>query len=200
MTSEVSVANRALTLLGADLIIALTDDNNRGRTLNANYAPIRDAELARRRWRFSIKRTSLPALSAVPDSGYGKQYQVPNDFLKLIEGGDLTSGPDFTNYRGGGNALYSREGDKILTNLPAPLHIRYIARITDASLFDAPFTESLAARLADECCERLTQSDSKRQICMAAYKRAVSEATRANALEVPSESEADNEWLAVRRL
>lgn len=199
MTSEVSIANRVCTLLGADTIIALTDDNNRARTINANYASIRDAELARRRWRFAIRRASLAALADKPDSDYARQFQVPNDFLKLIEGGDLTSGPDFGDYHRS-VALWSREGDRILTNLGAPLHIRYIARITDSSLFDAAFAESLAARIADECCERLTQSDSKRQICMAAYKRAVLEAVKANALEVAPESMAEGEWLAVRRL
>jgi len=199
MTSEVSIANRALTLLGSDLIIALTDDNNRGRTINANYAAIRDAELVRHRWRFAIARASLAALAAVPDSDYGKQYQVPGDFLKLIEGGDLIGAADLTDYRSGGS-LYSREGDKILTNLGGPLHIRYIARITDASLFDPAFAESLAARIADECCERITQSDSKRQICMAAYKRAIGEATKANALEVPPQSQSDDTWLIARAL
>lgn len=200
MTSEVSVANRALTLLGADLIIALTDDNNRGRTLNANYAPIRDAELVRHRWRFSIQRTALPALAAVPDSDYAHQFQVPDDFLKLIEGGDLITRANLTDFNTGPSALYSREGNRILTSLSAPLHIRYIARITDASMFDAAFAESLAARIADECCERLTQSDSKRQICMAAYKRAISEATRANALEVPAQSQADDSWMLARTM
>lgn len=200
MTSDVSIANRVCTLLGADIIISLADDTNRARTISANYEAIRDAELARRRWRFAIKRSSLPALADVPDSDYARQFQVPNDFLRLIEGGDLISGPDFSDYRRGGRALYSREGRQILTNLAAPLHIRYLARITDPSLFDATFAESLAARMADELCERITQSDSKRQICMAAYKRAISEAVRANALEVASESEADGEWLAVRRL
>lgn len=199
MTSEVSIANRALTLLGGDTIIALTDDNNRGRTISANYQAIRDAELARRTWRFSIKRASLAALAAKPDSDYGKQFPLPNDFLKLLEGGDLVSGADLTDYRTSSSALWSREGNLVLTDLGSPLHVRYVARITDASLFDAAFAESLAARIADECCERLTQSDSKRQICMAAYKRAIVEATRANALEVPSESQADGEWLMSRR-
>lgn len=200
MTSEVSIANRVCTLLGADTIIALTDDNNRARTINANYPAIRDAELARRRWRCAIKRASLAALAAAPDSDYARQFQVPNDFLRLIEGGDLVSGPDFSDYRSGSSALYSREGDRILTNLGAPLHIRYLARLTDASLFDAAFAEYLAARVADECCEKITQSDSKRQICMQATKRALLEAVRGNALEVPAESLADSEWLAVRRL
>jgi hypothetical protein len=199
MTSEVSIANRCCTLLGADLIISLADDTNRARAISANYEAIRDAELARHRWRFAIARASLPALATVPDSDYARQFQVPNDFLKLIEGGDLVSGPDLSDYCGGGS-LYSREGRTILTNLGAPLHIRYIARITDASMFDPAFAESLAARLADELCERLTQSDSKRQICMAAYKRALGEAKLANALEVPPQSASEDSWIAVRRL
>jgi len=198
MTSEVSIANRALTLLGADLIIALTDDNNRGRTMNANYAAIRDAELDRHRWRFSIARAVLPADAAKPAFGFGNQYQVPSDFLKLIEGGDLTTGADLTDYRTGSSALWSREGTKILTNLGSPLHIRYIARVIDPSLYSASFSEAFAARLADECCERITQSDSKRQICMLAYKRAIREAVQSNALEVPAESPADGEWITAR--
>lgn len=199
MTSEVSICNRALTLLGDELIIALTDDNNRGRCMNANYAPIRDAELARRRWRFSIARTSLPALAAVPDSDYTKQYQLPNDFLSLIEGGDLVGRADLTDYRSASNAPWSREGRVILTDLGSPLHIRYIKQVTDASMFDPAFAESLAARIADECCERITQSDSKRQLCMSAYSRAIKEAARANAIEIPAESQTDGEWVMARR-
>lgn len=198
MTSEVSIANRALTLLGADLIVALTDDTNRARTIQANYAPIRDAELDRHRWRFSLKRAALPALSTAPSFGYARAFQVPTDFLKLIEGGDLISSADTSDYRTGDSSMWSREGAQILTNLGAPLHIRYVAQITDTSLFSASFAESLAARLADECCERLTQSDSKRQICMAAYKRAILEATRSNALEVPPQSLGDSEWVTAR--
>lgn len=200
MATEVSICNRALTLLGADLIIALTDDTNRGRTMQANYASIRDAEIVRHRWHFALRRAALPALSTVPVFGFANQFQIPTDFLRLIEGGDLVSGADLTDYRTGSTALYSREGDKILTSLGAPLNIRYIAQITDASLFDAAFAEMLSARIADECCERLTQSDSKRQICMAAYKRAKLEALQSNAIETPAESPADAEWITARAL
>jgi len=94
--------------------------------------------------------------------------------------------------------LWSREGTKILTNLGSPLHIRYITRVIDPSLYSASFAEAFAARLADECCERITQSDSKRQICMLAYKRAIREAVQSNALEVPAESPADDTWVTAR--
>ena len=81
---------------------------------------------------------------------------------------------------------------------PAPLSICYIAKITDTSLFAPDFCEALSARLADELCERLTQSDSKRQICMEAYKRAIREAKRSNAIQVATQSAADEEWIMGR--
>jgi len=197
--SDVEICNAALTKLGADTITALNDNNNRARVMNLRYATVRDAELRRRRWKFSIKRASLPALSATPLSDYAYQYQLPVDFLRLIEGGDIQSIADLSDFRTvNGQALYSIEGTTILTDLSAPLSIRYIARIVDVASWDAAFCEVVSSRLAYENCERLTQSDSKRQLAMADYKMAVSEGTRANAIETASQSQADDTWVLGR--
>lgn len=198
MASDVEICNRALHKLGADTIIALTDDNNRARVMNVAYQPVRDAELFRRRWKFSIKRASLPALSSTPAFGYAYQYQVPTDFLRLIEGGDLMSNVDLSDYRGGG-ATYAREGDKILTNYEAPIDVRYIARITDTSLFDPAFAEALSARLAMECCKRITDSDTAKAAAQADYRLAIREAIVANAIERAAESMADDSWMMARQ-
>ena len=198
MTSEVAIANRALQLLGADSIISLSEDNNRARTLRIAYEPVRDAEQHRRRWRFCIKRAQLAALSAAPDFGYSYQYQLPNDYLRLIEGGDIASAVDLSDYRSQSSAAYSVEGDRVLTNYGAPLSIRYLARITDTSKFNASFVEALSARLAYECCERITQSNEKRNLAERQYKDALKEARQANALEVASESIADDAWIIAR--
>lgn len=196
--SDVSICNRALQMLGAESILNLSEDNNRARALNVAYEPVRDAEFDRHRWRFSIKRVSLPAVAAAPDSDYARQFQVPNDFIRLIPGGDIVQLADLSDYRSGSSAMYSVEGDKILTDLGAPLSIRYIARITDASLFNPAFAEALAARLADACCERLTQSDSKKQLAWGYYKQAIREAITSNAIERAPASVADDTWVMAR--
>ena len=199
--SEVSICNAALLKLGAELILTRADGNNRARAMNARYEDVRDAELRRRRWRFSFKRAELPALTETPLSDFDLQYQLPVDFLRLIEGGDIVAVPDLSDFRsGGGDELYSIEGDKILTNLAAPLRIRYIARISDTALMDPTFREAFASRLALENCERITQSDSKKESCRQDYKDAVREAVRANALEAAPRSTADAEWVAARRM
>jgi hypothetical protein len=198
MASDVSICSRALHKLGAGTITTLDDNNERARVMKQAYEPVRLAELRRHRWRFAIKRTSLPALSDAPDSDYDYAYELPADFLRLIEGGDLASTADLTDYRGGASALYSLEGRQILTHLGAPLAIRYIANITDTALMDAAFIETLSCRLAFECVERITESASKKDELRKDYNQSVKDAIRANAIEGASQSPADAEWVMAR--
>lgn len=196
--SAVSICNRALHKLGTGTITDLTDNSEKARVMNVAYEPVRDAELRRHRWRFAIKRTSLAALADTPDSDYEYQYQVPGDFLRLIEGGDIVSLADLSDYRSLSSAAYSLEGRTILTDLGAPLAIRYIARIEDTTLYDSCFVESLAARLAFETVERITESSQKKSDLMVDYRESIKEAIRANALERAAEGIADDTWVLAR--
>ncbi|MFO1465869.1 MAG: hypothetical protein U1F35_05425 [Steroidobacteraceae bacterium] len=196
--SEVAVCNRALQILGEAAIIDLTEDNERARSLTIAYPAVRDSELRKRKWKFSISRASIPALADAPLFGFKNQFQLPVDYLRLLPGGDLVSGPDLSDIRWDSNALYAIEGKRILTSLSAPLRIRYIQRVTDTSLFDPAFAEYLSAKIAVAICDRITQSDSKMQLSVAAAKLALNEARNANALESPSESISDDTWVAAR--
>lgn len=199
MSSNVSIANAALIILGARLIISLEDDDPKATALNERFDAVRDAELRRHRWRFSIKRKALAADSETPISGFNYLFTLPSDCLRLLEIGDYHFGGTSSDYVTSSTAPYAIEGNQILTNLAAPLNVRYIRRVTDPGSFDSCFSESLAARLAYECCERITQSTSKREDCLQAYQMALREARTANALERPSEQMSDDTWLTARR-
>lgn len=197
--SETHIANLGLQILGAPSIINLTDDTLSAREMNLAYASVRDAELNRRRWRFSIVRASLAALAAAPSGDdFERQFQLPGDFIRLIEGGDLSSVVDLSDYRGRIGAQYSIEGRRILSNLSAPLAIRYISRITDTTLFTPSFDMALAAKLAFQTCEKITQSTTKQETCRATYKEAIRDAAIAQALELPSEAIGDDTWIMAR--
>lgn len=197
--SETEILNGALILLGANTVTSPTENNKNARVTHAAYAGVRDAELRTRRWKFSIKRQSLPALTSEPDSDYARQFQLPTDYLRLIEGGDIADVADLSDYRTtAGTGLYSIENGLLLTNLAAPVSIRYLARITDTTVFDAAFDRALKASLAYECCEAITQSDSKQELCRLRYKEAIRDAVRANAIEAPPQGMADDTWLAAR--
>lgn len=199
MSSQVAIAKRALIKLGAGTITSLTDDGPKAVALNESFAPVRDAELRRRRWKFSIARASLPALSATPAFGYSYAYQVPDGFLRLLQVGDYDLGAPLNDeFAAAPTALYSLEGRQILTNLTAPLKVRYIQQVADVSQWDAAFQEAIASRLAYECCYRITQSTEREDRCLRDYKMALQEAVRANALESAAERASDDTWLRVR--
>ncbi|MBA1364044.1 hypothetical protein [Burkholderia gladioli] len=201
MSSIVSICNRALTKLGANRITSLDDNVKGARVMSSMYDSVRRAEIRSHRWSFALARTSLPALSAAPAWGFKLQYQLPADFLRLDQlemifawFGDLYrwSSANFD------TALYAVEGGKILTNLPAPLNVRYARDINDPNLFDATFEESLACKLAIEACEDLTQSSTKKGDVKAEYDDAIKSAIRVNAIERPPQQLAESEWIIAR--
>lgn len=198
--SDISIVNLALTKLGEARIISFGDDTKAARTMTALYEITRDAELRRRKWRFSLKRAALPALTSSPEFGYAYAYQLPSDCLSILSVGDVAPGVDMSDYRTGIDmGLYSLEGRQILTDMGAPLNLRYKARISDPSQFDIAFVAALASRLAYEAAEDLTQSAAKRQQAGEDYKVALREAVAANAIEVAPEPMADNSWLLSRQ-
>lgn len=192
MASKVSIANRALSKLGEDRILLLTDNTKAARTINQMFDDVLDAELRRHNWKFAIKRDSLPALAIAPAWGYSFQYPLPADFLKLVQVNDLyvRSGTQ--------QALWSVEGGNILTNLSAPLKVRYVYRVTNPGLFDPLFAEALACRLALEACETLTQSETKYNRVAEQYKANLMEALRVDSISNPPDELPQGSWLDAR--
>jgi hypothetical protein len=197
MASAVEIANRALVKLGEERITAFTDPSKAARLVNSMFDIVRDAELRAHPWSFAMTRAQLPALVAAPAWGYARQYELPADFLRLVYIQD-TWVADLNDYRGDDNPMFMVEGRRILTDLSAPLRIRYVSRIEDTALFDALFVEVLACRLASEMAEPLTQSNSKVQIAADKYEEAVARARRANAIEKPPVLPPDDTWVASR--
>ena len=87
---------------------------------------------------------------------------------------------------------------KLLTDLPAPLKVRYIHRVENMALLDPLFVEVLACKLALEACETLTQSGQKRQAAADDYRFSVSEAVRQDAIENPPDELPWGSWLDSR--
>ncbi|MCO1435447.1 hypothetical protein [Burkholderia multivorans] len=193
MASQVGICNRALTKLGDKRITALDEDSKAAAVLNSMYDDVLDACLREHVWSFAKTRAQLAALADAPLFGFGYQYRLPANFIRLIQIGQFLVYPK-TDTRG----LFSIEDGNILTDLPAPLYIRYVKRVTDPNAMDALFREAFACRLAVEACESLTQSSTKRQAAWAEHDRAITEAIRVNAIELPSQPIGDDTWLESR--
>jgi hypothetical protein len=198
VASEVDIANRALLKLGAGTILSLDDDDPKAVALKISYPLVRDAELRRRRWKFSLSRRSLPASNTAPEFGFARAFPLPGECLRVIQVGEYDLGPNLSDYRTGSSELFSIEGRQILTNLPAPLKVRLIEQVTDTALYDACFVETLASRLAYETCERITQDAQKKRDALLDYRVSIREARRADALETAPNEPADDTWIMAR--
>ena len=204
MASEVDIANRALSMLGEIRITSLTDASKPARAMNARYTLLRDAELSAYPWRFAVKRVQLAATTEVPAWGFSTIYERPIGDLRPIQvGGTQVSAETIgVFYESTGssteNAPYEIIAGKIHTDMSAPLDYEYIAQITDAGAFDPLFVEALAARLAADAAEELTQSNSKKEAALMVYKKTLAEARRVNSLYRPPRRRQPGRWMSSR--
>lgn len=188
-TSNVSIANLALQKLGAANIVALNNTPGNAADMNACFESIRDDEQRKYRWKFCIKRAVLGPHSTAPLFSYTRAFPLPSDYLNILKPARL--GLDWH--------IENHEGQIcILTNDGLSLQIRYIARITDPGLFDPSFVQMFACKLAWQCCERITQSNSKRTAMMEEYELHRREARKMNAFEMPIQPQPVDEWLTGR--
>lgn len=198
MASEVQIANFALTLLGEKRIVALTDASKQARELKALFEMTRDALLGGYNWVFAMTRTQLSPLAEAPAFQFSQQFQLPTDCLRIVLLGETYVGVDLSDFRGFPVEEYALEGRRILTDLGAPLSLRYVKQVTDTTQFDANFSKAFAARLAADAAEAITQSGTKRDRAEAAFQKEINLAIRANAIQLSPVKLPDDEWVASR--
>ena len=198
MASQVDVVNVALTLLGEQRVISMSDNIKPARDAKAIYDITRDQLLAAYNWSFAKKRARVPALVGAPEFGFSLSYQIPTDCLRLIQIGDSYVGVDLTDYRGSNTSEYEIEGRSILTNMGSPLSIKYVSRVENPGVFAPSFVSAFAAKLAESLAESLTQSDQKKKLATEAFRSAMSNAVRVNAIELAPQKLPDDEWLMSR--
>ncbi len=169
MATEVSICSNALRRLGDDPITSLTDDSERARLCNAFYEDARDACLRSHPWNFAITRASLTQLSDSPVYGYDYQYALPTDPYCLrvlaMEYEDYIFKVE----------NFSTQGRVLLTD-EETAKIIYIARITDTTLFDSLFVDTLITKLASDLAYPVTNSLKVQEQMYKLYQLKLSEA------------------------
>ena len=154
MATEVSICSNALRRLGDSPITSLSDDTERARLCNALYEPARDSLLRSHAFNFSITRASLAKSATTP------AFEFANQFIE--------------NLAGEGRVLLTDEGTA---------NILYIAKITDTTLFDAIFVDTLTAKLSAELAYPVTNSVSLQTQMEKIYKLKLTEARSIDSTE-----------------
>ena len=173
--SDTEVANEVLTLLGDKAVTSLDEDSDRARALKRLYTPTLDEALRSHDWNFARMRASLGRLVAVPEFGYSYMFQLPQEplCLRVLET-NLAQGEPYeieTYQTADATATYR----VILANV-STLEIRYTARVTSPTLWDALFGDGLvhelAARTSYAITRNATLTESLRQAALLKWRDA----------------------------
>jgi len=185
LASEVSVANLALTDLGADRILSLTEDSENARKVNAIFNLTRDSVLRSHPWNFAIARRSFNKLTSTPEFEFDSEFLIPGDVLRILT-------------VDGRSTEFVREGNKILTD-GTEFKCRCIIRVTDTTQWDEIFVTTFAAKLSAELAYSITDNRGiaadKQEIFLVKFRQA----TGVDAQEGTPEEFITDEWLNARR-
>lgn len=126
-------------------------------------------------------------------------YRLPNGFLrKAVQEPHQGSYSYLGGATGAAYTDWDMEGNYIVTAENQPIVLRFVADITKVTSFDSMFSEGLAARIALEVVETLTQSGAKLAAIGANYQRFMSEARTINGIETGTEEPAEDDYVSCR--
>ncbi len=156
MTTDVDIANMALTKLGTRATIAsLTENSTEARVINTWYATVRDDLIRSIDWNFARVYQTL-ALQGTPPARWAYSYAYPSDCVKFwrIDMGITTWFP------GDPNTIFEVGSDgtnrMIWTNQETAVGV-YSQRVTDPNRMDPEFVTAFVACLAAAVAYPITQ-------------------------------------------
>lgn len=185
--SEVEICNMALASIGRGAqITAMDEASQAARACRLKYPYARDATLRAYDWNFAAKRAELAANATAPAFEFTNAFDLPADCLIVREVFE-------------GNAeKWVVESGQILTDMGAPIFIKYTERVTSVARFDPLFVDTLAARIAADIAVQLSESVSKGQSLWQVYLAKLTEARRRDSQEGQPENFPNGGWVDSR--
>jgi hypothetical protein len=155
--TDVTIVNKALSLIGEDVITLLTDSNIRAETANLHYTAAVEAALGSWDWTFAKTELDLgvPDVTQPLNGQWSRSHTIdtPGDVLRIVT---LVLGND-------DEVPYIRVGNRIFTNLddaaePVLIHIEDPGEAN----YPAYFVRYLVYMLAEIFAGAITENDEVR--------------------------------------
>ncbi len=177
MTNDTDLANHALALLREEAITAITDQSSQAaRTCLEFVASARQETLRMGRWNCATKRATLVRLAEVPPGGYAYQYQLPSDFIRLMDvNGEAVKATE---------EYFEIESRQFLTDAET-VWIRYVADVSIGNL-DPLLKLAVATRLASKIAIPLSGRIELADAMETLFQRRLGEARGIDAKETAS--------------
>lgn len=146
MATGVSICSNALLMLGAQTINDFNEPLDRAKLAANLYPTVREGLLRAHPWNCTIKRALLAPDATPPAFGYANQFELPADFLRVLEVGQAGQQID-----------YLVEGRSILANAVS-VELRYVYLNEVENTWDASLVELLTLAMAAVMAYPITQS------------------------------------------
>lgn len=141
----------ALSHLGESRLVDIdTDDSEEAEVMRLWYTTARRRALRAANWSCAQKRASLAASATPPAWGFSNSFPLPGDYIRLSTVQNAGEGTEF-----------HVEDGSILTDLEAPLNIKYVYNLEDTSRFDDDLVAAFSLWLAYFASGRLAPSRSE---------------------------------------
>ncbi len=147
MASQVEIANMALSNLGADRIVSLSDNTVSAKEVSARYNIIADMVMSMGAWPSVKRRAELAQLDVTPEFGFSYAFQLPTNpkCLRVLRLNECRLG----------EIPYSVEGDTLLCN-DATVSILYAARLDNTESYDIFLMQAIIAQLTISMAYKFT--------------------------------------------
>lgn len=177
MTTDTDLANYALAHLGEPTISSIAGTSNVERLCGRFIDDVKREVIRSHRWNCATKRATLAQLETAPNHGLDHAYQLPGDFLRLLE----VNGEE---WEGSDQYFEVENGEKIVTDADE-VEIRYIAEIGVDDM-DPLLAEAIALKLASKLAVPITGKLDNQTQMVALYNQCVRKAAATDAIETKS--------------
>lgn len=184
MATRVSICSAALLQLGKAPINDFQEKGDLARLCSNLYDGERDSLLRENDWNCAIKRNVLAPMATAPSFGFGAQFALPSDFLRMVSIGDHRIGTPYCQ-------KFKVEGRAILAS-GTVLPIVYVFRNDQEATWDSKLVELMTARMLWKLAYPVTQSTSLRDELKGEYAQMARAARAIDSQENPSEELSDD--------
>lgn len=159
MSSPLTICNGALQKIGVPRIMSLSEQTKEAKICNSEYDKARRAVLRLYTWGFASKRVVLAPDPVPPAFEYEYAFQLPSDYLRVIE---------LYEYHG----EYLVENGQILANADV-INLKYVYDIEDITTADSLFCDALEWFLGYNISRYLVETDTVRAEALQGFRNAL---------------------------
>lgn len=187
--SKAEIANKALTLVGANPIVSLDDSSQNARVVNRVYELALKSILSEAPWVFALRRSLLATTADVPgwyDTNENYVYAMPNDCIRIFR----------TNDR---DAIWRRVGDTIISDT-SDLGVEFVYYNNSPSTYTASFVEAFSDKLCSDIAFMIVNSKTIAENFLEKYEKvSLSKAMAENSQVGAPDYMWDDEWTLSKR-